>query len=253
MAGFVMLGLAVFALWYLGPIIHGPVPESAATLHFETRHGEDQTHRLSDGSVVHLNTDSAVTIQYLEAERLATLTSGEAVFEVAHEPDRSFQVLAGRAKVVAIGTKFDVRLGHASTTVTVIEGRVAVGPSFALEKSSANSNAGRALPVVQLDADQQVSAPEEGWPATPVVVDAKRETAWLHRQIMFEREPLARVATEFNRYSPLPIEIITPALRNLEISGVFATDDTEAFIAFLRSLDHVRVEVTATRIRVVQD
>jgi hypothetical protein len=30
----------------------------------------------------------------------------------------------------------------------------------------------------------------------------------------------------------------------------FATDDTEAFIAFLRSLKGVRVEVTSTQIRV---
>jgi len=45
---------------------------------------------------------------------------------------------------------------------------------------------------------------------------------------------------------------VSPALQNLEISGVFATDDTDAFIAFLRSLDGVRVVVTPTRIRVLQ-
>jgi ferric-dicitrate binding protein FerR (iron transport regulator) len=38
----------------------------------------------------------------------------------------------------------------------------------------------------------------------------------------------------------------------LQISGAFATDDTDAFIAFLRTLKGVRVEVTATRIRVSQ-
>ena len=83
-----------------------------------------------------------------------------------------------------------------------------------------------------------------------LAVDAQRTTAWLHRQIVFDHEPLERVAAEFNRYTQKPIEIATPALRNLQISGVFATDDTEAFIAFLRSLKGVRVEVTATRIRV---
>jgi transmembrane sensor len=253
MAGFVILSLGLFALWYLMPLTHAPAPEAATVLHFETRHGEDQTRRLSDGSVVHLNTDSAVTIRYVKTERLVTLISGEAVFEVAHEPGRSFLVVAGPAKVVAVGTKFDVRLGHASTTVTVIEGRVAVGPSPMLEKRSAGSNQGRALPFVQLDADQQVSVPEEGGPVTAIAVDAKQATAWLHRQIMFEREPLGRVATEFNRYATKQIEITAPGLRTLEISGVFATDDTEAFIAFLRSLDHVHVEVTATRIRVSQD
>ena len=38
------------------------------------------------------------------------LTSGQAEFEVAHEPDRAFRVIAGSAEVVAIGTQFDVRL-----------------------------------------------------------------------------------------------------------------------------------------------
>jgi transmembrane sensor len=84
----------------------------------------------------------------------------------------------------------------------------------------------------------------------PVAVDAERTTAWLRREIVFDHEPLERVAAEYNRYSAKPIEIATPALRNLQISGVFATDDTEAFITFLRSLNGVRVEVTETRIRV---
>jgi transmembrane sensor len=91
---------------------------------------------------------------------------------------------------------------------------------------------------------------EGEWPATPASVDSQRATAWLRREIVFDHEPLEHVAAEYNRYSAKPIEIATPALRNLQISGVFATDDTEAFVAFLRSLKGVRVEVTETRIRV---
>ena len=45
---------------------------------------------------------------------------------------------------------------------------------------------------------------------------------------------------------------LAPALRNLQISGVFATDDTDAFVAFLRSLKGVRVDVTETRIRLAR-
>jgi transmembrane sensor len=90
------------------------------------------------------------------------------------------------------------------------------------------------------------------WPATPMTVDAQRTTSWLHRQINFDRVPLGRVAAEFNRYAPKPVEITTARLRDLEISGVFSTDDTEEFIAFLRSLEGVRVEITATRILVSQ-
>ena len=55
---------------------------------------------------------------------------------------------------------------------------------------------------------------------------------------------------EFNRYAALPIEVETPALRTLTVSGVFAADDTDSFIAFLKSLEGVGIEVTPTRIRV---
>ena len=85
-------------------------------------------------------------------------------------------------------------------------------------------------------------------PARPA--DLSRSTAWLRRQIAFEDEPLAAVAAEFNRYSKVPMEITTPELRTLAISGTFSVDDTESFVAFLRAMEGVRVEVTATRIRV---
>jgi transmembrane sensor len=105
---------------------------------------------------------------------------------------------------------------------------------------------------VQLGADQQITVAEGAWPATPVVIDAQRTTAWLHRQIIFENEPLDHVVSEFNRYARKPIEITTPALRDLEISGVFAIDNSDTLVDFLRSLEGVRVDVTATNVLVSQ-
>jgi transmembrane sensor len=159
-------------------------------------------------------------------------------------------VLTGSAEVVAIGTQFDVRLEEDSTLVTVIEGRVAVGPSPMSERRGTNPN--DTPGYVDVGANQQIRVTEAEWPAMPISVDAQHTTAWLHREIVFDHEPLEHVAAEFNRYAPKPIEIASPALRNLQISGAFATDDTDAFIAFLRTLKGVRVEVTATRIRVSQ-
>jgi transmembrane sensor len=242
MAACAVLSLGLFWMWHVRRIQPLAVPDAITALHFETRHGEQLTRRLADNSVVHLNTDSAVTIRYGKTERLVMLRSGEADFEIAHEPDRAFRVIAGSAEVVDLGTKFDVRLEHDSTVVSVVEGRVAVGSSDSSQKHSPR--------FVQLSADQQIRVTEGEGPATPVAVDAQRTTAWLHRQITFDHEPLEQVAAEYNRYTSKPIEIGTPALRNLQISGVFATDDPEAFIAFLRSLKGVQVEVTEARIRV---
>jgi transmembrane sensor len=246
------LGLVSFgllSLWNSRPIRQA-TPGIATTLHFATRHGELQTHHLADGSVLHLNTDTAVTVQYSSTRREIVLTSGQAGFEVAHEPKRPFHVFAGPAKVIDLGTQFDVRLQGDSTVVTVVEGRVAVGLSDMSASRSMSSNPRQLVRLVELGPNQQLSVSRDEWPGTPTAVDAKRTTAWLHRQIAFNHEPLERVAAELNRYAPKPIEIITPELRKLEVTGVFSIDDSEEFLAFLRTLNGVSVDVTATRIRV---
>jgi transmembrane sensor len=208
---------------------------------------------LADTTILHLNTDSAVTIRYGKTERLVMLTSGEADFEVAHEPNRAFRVFAGAAEVIAIGTKFDVRLQDDATVVTMVEGHIAVGPSSISGERGANSGKEQPVRFVELGPEQQIKLVAGEWPPEVIAVDSQRDTAWMRRQIVFDHEPLKAVAAEFNRYAPKPIAITSPALQNLQISGTFATDDMEAFIAFLRRLKGVQVEVTPTQIRVSGD
>src|SRR5262249_13397713 len=143
------------------------------------------------------------------------------------------------------GTQFDVRLKDELAVVTVIEGRVGVARTIAREgnpKTEQMSN------LIELHANQQMSVSQDGWLAAPASVEAHRATAWLHHQVAFDHEPLEKVITEFNRYTQKPIELTTPGLRKLEITGVFSTDDSEELLAFLRSLKGVQVKVTAARV-----
>jgi transmembrane sensor len=212
--------------------------DSSTPQRYATRHGEQRTWRLADDSVLRLNTDTAVTVRYGRAERLVEIDQGEALFEVAHESGRPFRVIAGTAVVTATGTQFDVYRQGDATLVTVIEGQVTVAPADATRT------------VVPVSAGEEVRV-TAGVVAAPAPADIQRNTAWLRRQIVFKHQPLAAVAAEFNRYGAVPIEIETPALRTLAISGVFTADDTETFIAFLRTLEGVTVETTPTQIRVV--
>jgi transmembrane sensor len=246
-AAFGVVTVALLLSRNLSPVAPLPVSERATAWHFVTRHGEQQTERLADNSLLRLNTDTDVTVRYSARDRLVTIARGEAAFEVTHEAGRPFRVLAGPAEIRDLGTKFDVRLSDRSTLVTVVEGEVAVEPSPALAAESTKGNQ-----PVAVGAGQQISVAAGAWPATPVSVDAARTTAWEHRQIVFDGEPLGQVVAEFNRYASKPIEITTPALQSLEISGVFLVDDSGAFIAFLRSLDGVQVDETDTRVRVSQ-
>ncbi len=253
LAASAVLAVGMLAFWGARPVAPSTTTDAVAATQFATRHGQQLEQRLGDGSVMHLNSDTAVTLRYGKAQRIAVLTSGQAEFEVAHETERPFRVVAGSAEIVDLGTRFDVRLDRGSTVVTVVEGRVVVQPSPPFEGPAGNSGEEGPPRVVRLRADQQLTVTAGRWQAGPITVDAKKTTAWLHRQIVFEQEPLERVAAEFNRYAQKPFEITTPALRSLKISGVFTADDSEAFLAFLRSLDGVRVEVGTDRIRVLRD
>src|SRR6516162_4510680 len=123
------LSFGVFQLWNARSVAPRVAPSLVTTLQFETRHGELLSRRLADGSMLHLNTDSAATLRFSDTERLVTLPSGQGEFEVAHEANRPFRVRAGSAEVIAVGTRFDVRLTHEATLVTVVERRVAMGLS----------------------------------------------------------------------------------------------------------------------------
>jgi transmembrane sensor len=239
------LGILAVALLWQVPTRPMPQPVPAASVQrFSTQHGQRLEQRLSDGSILELNTDTSVAVRFGSAGRAVTIERGQVIFQVAHDPQRPFQVTAGSAKVVAVGTQFDVYLQGDSTLVTVIEGRVTVRPA------SGNAGAAGGPTSIPVSAGQQVRVVRGELPSAPSDVDTSRTTAWLHHQIAFDREPLGAVAAEFNRYTTTPIDIETPALRGTIVSGVFNVDDTASFVDFLRTLPGVHVEVTATRIRV---
>jgi len=244
--------LALGVLWLNGRLSTSPV-ERVPELHFATARGEQSTQHLIDGSVLYLNTDTSVFVRITGSERQVRIERGEAAFQVVHDTSRPFRVIAGLAEVVDVGTKFDVYCQSAeSTLVTVLEGRVIVNPT----------RSGSSLPIdplrpggkgaIALVAGQQVRLVRGEVAFGPSAVDARHAMAWLEHRIAFERQPLAEVAEEFNRYGGKRIEIEAPELRGLAISGSFAPDDVESFVAFLGTLDGVRVEVEPARIRVTR-
>jgi transmembrane sensor len=218
-------------------------PQQPTPLHYATRHGEQVTERLADDSVVRLDTDSAIAVRYSGTQRLVELERGQVLIQVAHERERPFIVMAGFAEAVAHGTTFNVYRRHESTLVTVVEGEVAV--RLPAGRPGTSAGVGRS---VLLHTGEQIEVAQGSLPASAAPTDVRRQTAWLRREIVFQAEPLANVVSEFNRYGATRIDIDSPDLRSLRVTGVFSADDTETFIAFLKSLEGVKVQVTPTRI-----
>ena len=96
--------------------------------HYETGLGQQTLFTLADGSIVHLNTQSELTVHMTENSRNLELIQGEAMFEVTKDPSRPFRVRSGDITVEAIGTQFNVYRGDNGVHVTVVEGSVKVEP-----------------------------------------------------------------------------------------------------------------------------
>jgi len=93
---------------------------------YSTDIGERRSITLADGSTVDLNARSKLRIEFSSAERRVELLDGQALFQVAKDKQRPFVVHSGDAIVRAVGTQFDVYRKDSGTTITVLEGRVAV-------------------------------------------------------------------------------------------------------------------------------
>ena len=236
----VALLLAASVLWWMRDGEFLGLPKS-----YQTAHGEQTVAQLPDGTELHLNTDSAVTVRYTRSERVVEIARGQALFTVARDDHRRFRVAAGNAHVVAVGPRFDSYRRPDATIVTVVEGSVAV-----LSGRPPPGATGVPPGALRINAGYQVHVDTGGVSAQPIPVDVQQTVAWLQRKIAFEQRPLGEVADEFNRYGSIPIEIDEASLRALPISGVFDAYDIDSFVAFLQALDGVRVERTNTRIRV---
>jgi transmembrane sensor len=240
-----VITLTVGALWMQSTMRDGQWLGLPKT--YQTAHGAQAAWHLADGSVLHLNTDSAVTVRYSSTERLLTLDRGEAMFEVAHDTRRAFRVLADSTSAVAVGTQFDAYRRPDSTQITVIAGQIAVFDGKAAPAIPASA---AAPSVLRVSAGQQVRVIAGVLPAAPTNINLGEVMAWLQRKIVFDQRPLGEVADEFNRYNTIQFSIDDAALRAMRIGGVFDAADTESFAAYLESLEGVRVQRRAALIQV---
>jgi transmembrane sensor len=223
------------------------------TQEFRTALGEQRSVLLADGSRVTLNTASTIEVDLLKGRRDVRLVHGEALFEVAHDPARPFVVRAGNALLSDVGTQFNVDMRSNGTTVTVVEGRVAVdsgSPRESAGAQAAHSGPGT-LEALILEAKDRVVITPAGPGAPQHGVNVAPTVAWTQRQLMFERRPLSEVAEEFNRYNRDRIDIGSAELGRQEVTGVFEANDPASFVAFLSSIPGVEIREAANGAHIV--
>jgi transmembrane sensor len=210
-----------------------------------TRIGEQRILTLEDGSHVTLNTATRITVRYDERQRRVELNAGEALFDIAKRADRPFVVDVGDRRVTALGTSFVARQEPGSTSIFLVDGKVAITPAND-ERAATEHQDFRVSRGVVLMPGQRVTFA----PARPPAFDrpsADRVIAWRQGLVVLDELPLADALTEMNRYSSLRLTTDTPGTR-IRVSGVFHAGDSEEFAQALVQIHGVRARREARSI-----
>ena len=93
---------------------------------FYTGVGEQRNIKLPDGTLIGLDADTAINLDYSDSERRIKLPRGRAFFDVANDATRPFVVEASGGTVTALGTRFTVHQWGDTVTVSVEERSVSV-------------------------------------------------------------------------------------------------------------------------------
>jgi transmembrane sensor len=223
--------------------------------------GEYSKHTLEDGSVLTLNSNSQVEVNYTLTKRVINLLKGEAHFDVMSDHNRPFEVYAENRMVKAVGTAFSVYRLKDNIEVLVTEGKVdlAIVESTLLLKPASlsissedeqqilttNQPENKVMIIASLEAGQSISIPissnftSSDSLDTPIVKyaqgDLVRKLSWLDGRLVFAGESLEEVVAEVSRHTPLLIEVTDPELRKLRIGGQFRAGETDALFDVLES------------------
>jgi transmembrane sensor len=231
-------GVAVLAV-LLGVRQFGP--DFLAT-RYTTGVGEHRDLALADGSIVHLNAATALSVRFTYEARDIDLRQGEALFEVAHDPLHPFRVHAAARTIQAVGTAFDVDRQGTAVEVAVSEGTVVVSapgitaPNPTIDASGLSATVSKGY-AVTYRASQALA---EQHAITPELVGS-----WQHGILYYEDVPLAQLAGDLDRQFGTVTRIDDPKLAAMSITISLKLHDREGTLGTLAKLLPIRIRGTS--------
>lgn len=193
---------------------------------YRTRTGERRDVRLPDGSLLSMNTATALDMRFDIAHRDVTLREGEIVIAITPGPTVPLNVHTEHGTITTQAARMAIRLMHGGATVSVF--------AHAAEIAPANSS-----PRIPLAAGQQLFFDRRGAGAPSPVDDTA--TAWLQGRIVALDMPLSVLLGELSRYRRGFVRC-APEIAGLKVSGAFPVSDTDQALAAIERSFPVRVD-----------
>ncbi|MEX5606523.1 FecR family protein [Pseudomonas protegens] len=191
-----------------------------------TATGEQRTLRLADGTVINLNTHSALDVRFDEKQRRIVLQEGEILIETGHNDSRPFIVETRDGRMRALGTRFLVKREDQGTRLGVLQSAVAARPQAGQDEQVFKEG-------------QQVLMRRDG--LGPLQALNLGADAWTRGMLVVDNARLGDLIDELGRYRRGHLGV-APELADLRITGSFPLQDTDLALNALLPTLPVKIE-----------
>jgi transmembrane sensor len=231
------------------PLIHADNEHQfVETKQLQTEIGQQVRYSLSDGSRIKLNTNSVVKVNFTKNNRLLTLVTGEANFNVAKDKSRPFTVKVGEHSFTALGTIFNVqKTSNENMELVVTEGIVLITNSneHSLEKSTIPLNFSLAeLPGLLVKSGEIATIENNTEPSNEKISFERiqRKLAWQQGMLVFSGETLDEALAEVSRYTTTTFKIKGDELPKIKVAGYFKANDIDGLLTSLSTNFNIQFE-----------
>jgi transmembrane sensor len=194
---------------------------------------------LPDGTTVILNKDSKIDYGkgFNGVERKVILT-GEAYFDVAHNPDKPFIVHTSTADIRVYGTEFNVKNYEKETwETTLLTGKVEV----------LINNAAKEKFILKPSQKLSIGKPDVHIPIKAVKNNEDKivisqytqlksevaETSWMEDKLVFVDKPLFEIANELERQFHITVSFHSEQTKMYRYTGVFSNQSLSEVLQIL--------------------
>ena len=220
-AASITLLLTVTALFSIRERLFAPqeIEVSIASVEKYNPNGQKSQTQLPDGSKVWLNSDSKITYpeKFSDSLRIVQL-EGEAFFDVQHDSDRPFIVVADKIQVRVLGTKFNVNAftTQKEITIALVEGSINVTSDSTAEGVLVKPSHGVSYSK-QLDVFREFS--KQGNPEM-----FEKAISWKSGKLVFDGDDLEDFVTEISRWYGVTVRITGVPQNDWRLVGAFENE-----------------------------
>lgn len=231
--------LAVAATLWMRPEWVTDTPQQELAIDQSGEFVGKQFINLPDGSTVFLNEGSELRYEASFGEEIREVAlTGEAYFDVAHNPDKPFMVRTGEVNTRVLGTAFNVQaFDGEEVVVTVTRGKVEVGNKEQV--------------FDYLLPDEQMVVHTVSGSFEKKNINSQEVSEWKEQFFVLNNTTIAEAAEKIGERYEVEVSLDNTAIESCRITATFAEgEDLEEVLAVLTGIIQAEYTITAEKDKV---